>query len=97
MNTPLTPARKHKRVPMAVPAFYDCESPANGEKEIRLSEGTVRDFSHSGICLFASAPLNRGESIMVFCDDIWSAGKSGTVLWCNRMDLRLFRVGICLQ
>jgi hypothetical protein len=89
--------RRHKRVSMAVPAFYDDrQSPAN-EKETRLSQGTVRDFSDSGVCLFTSAPLNRGESITVFCKDIWSAGKCGTVLWCNTLDFRLFRVGVGLQ
>jgi hypothetical protein len=97
MNKPPTPPRKHKRVPMAVPAFYDCESQPNERKETRLSQGTVRDFSDSGICLFTNAPLHRGERVTVFCKDIWSAGKGGTVLWCSTVDLRLFRVGISLR
>ncbi len=89
--------RKHKRVPMTVPAFYDDhQCPVSG-KETPLSEGTIRDFSDSGICLFTNAPLDKGSSITVFCNDIWSAGKRGTVLWCNTLDLRLFRVGVSLQ
>ncbi len=96
MEKPTLLIRKHKRVPMAVPAFYDRQSPKN-EKETSPSQGTVRDFSDSGICLFTSAPLHRGERITVFCRDIWSTEKWGTVLWCNTLDLRLFRVGICLQ
>ncbi len=97
MNKSSAPARKHKRVPMAVPAFYDCESQTSERKEPRLSQGTVRDFSDSGICLFTSAPLNRGERITVFCKDIWGAEKCGTVVWCNTLDFRLFRVGVGLQ
>ncbi len=89
--------RKQKRVPMAVPAFYDDRQYPISEEETLLSQGTVRDFSDSGICLFTNAPLRKGESITVFCRDIWSAGKCGTVLWCNAVDLRLFRVGVGLQ
>ncbi len=95
----LTPqmARKHKRVPMTVPAFYDSRQYPINEQETLLSQGTVRDFSDSGVCLFTNSPLHRGESVTIFCKDIWSEGKSGTVLWCNAVDLRLFRVGISLQ
>jgi hypothetical protein len=89
--------RKHKRVPMAVPAFYGDRPGPTNEKKPCLSHGTVRDFSDSGICLFTNAPLQRGESITVFCKDIWSVGKCGTVLWCNTLDVRLFRVGVGLQ
>jgi hypothetical protein len=82
---------------MTVPALYDNRRyPING-KDTLLSQGMVRDFSDSGMCLFTHAPLHRGESVTVFCKDIWSEGKCGTVLWCNRVDFRLFRVGITLQ
>jgi hypothetical protein len=89
--------RKHKRVPMTVPVFYDDRQYPTNEKETLLSRGTVRDFSDSGICFFTNVPLHRGESITVFCKDIWSAEKCGTVLWCNILDLRLFRIGVSLQ
>jgi hypothetical protein len=98
MKEPTAPIRrKHKRVPMRAPAFYDDRQYPINEKETLLSQGTVRDFSDFGICLFTNAPLQRGESVTVFCKDIWSAEKCGTVLWCNTVDLRLFRVGIGLQ
>lgn len=90
------PLRKQKRVPLAVPALYDRQSQVNGKRTF-LSQGTVRDFSDSGICLFTNAPLNKGEQITVFCEDIWSAEKCGTVLWCHTMNLSLFRVGVGLQ
>jgi hypothetical protein len=96
MEEPTVSVRRYKRVPMAVPAFYDLPLPANG-KENRLLQGIVRDFSDAGICLFTNAPLQRGERITVFCRDIWGDGKSGTVLWCNTLDLKLFRVGVYLQ
>jgi hypothetical protein len=96
MEEPTAAGRKHKRVSMAVPASYDRRSLIDG-KELRLHHGMVRDFSDSGICLFTSAPLNRGERIAVLCRDIWSAEKSGTVLWCHTLDFRLFRVGVDLQ
>ena len=96
MEKTTAPLRKHKRVTMAVPAFYDCQSQAN-EQRVRLSQGTVRDFSDSGICLFTNAPIKKGEQIKVFCEDIWSAEKCGTVLWCHTMYLNLFRVGVDLQ
>jgi hypothetical protein len=89
--------RKHKRVPMAVPALYNDGGCLTGERETRLSRGTVRDFSDSGICLFTNTPLQKGENITVICKDIWSTEKSGIVLWCNTLDLRLFRVGVGLQ
>jgi hypothetical protein len=98
MQKPTAPLkRKYKRVPLSVPAFYDDRPYPLNEKETLLLHGRVRDFSDSGICLFTNAPLHRGERVTVFCKDIWSAGKCGTVLWCNRVDLRLFRVGISLQ
>jgi hypothetical protein len=98
MKQPTAPImRKQKRVPMAVPVFYDDRQYPINEEETLLSRGTIRDFSDSGICLFTNVPLQRGESITVFCKDIWSAEKSGTVLWCNTLDLRLFRVGVSLQ
>jgi hypothetical protein len=82
---------------MTVSAFYDDRQYPINEEETLLSRGTVRDFSASGICLFTNAPLHRGESITVFCRDIWNEERPGTVLWCNAVDLRLFRVGISLQ
>jgi hypothetical protein len=98
MKKPTAPImRKHKRVPLAVPAFYDDRQYPTNEKETLLSQGMVRDFSDSGICLFTNVPLRRGKRVTVFCKDIWSAGKCGTVLWCNALDLRLFRVGVSLQ
>jgi hypothetical protein len=96
MEEPTALGRKHKRVPMAVPVFYDRRSLIS-EQETRLLHGMVRDFSDSGICLFTNAPLNRGERITVLCEDIWSAEKCGTVLWCHTLDFRLFRVGVDLQ
>jgi hypothetical protein len=98
MKTPTAPImRKHERVPMTVSVFYDDRQYPTNENETLLSRGTVCDFSDSGICFFTNVPLRRGESITVFCKDIWTAEKCGTVLWCNTLDLRLFRVGASLQ
>jgi hypothetical protein len=96
MEEATAPGRKHKRVPMAVPIFYDRQSLID-DQEAHPLHGMVRDFSDSGICLFTGAPLNRGERITVLCEDIWSTQKYGTVLWCHTLDFRLFRVGVDLR
>jgi hypothetical protein len=96
MEVTTATGRKHRRVPMAVPVFYDRQSLFN-EQQTRLLHGMVRDFSDSGVCLFTSAPLNKGERITVLCEDIWSAEKCGTVLWWHTLDFRLFRVRVDLQ
>jgi hypothetical protein len=88
---------REKRLPITVTAYYDSGHGSTAGSPEQLLAGTVRDISDFGICLFTRAPLHSGDRITVFCRDIWDEEKSGTVVWCNALDLRAYKVGVTLN
>ena len=67
-------------------------APSPHKSEIVL-RGLIKDYSHSGICLIALQPLEKGQEIMVN-SIIMPYSKKATVRWQQNIGSATYKVGI---
>jgi hypothetical protein len=58
-----------------------------------ILRGLIKDFSHSGICLIAARPLEKGQEIMVD-SIIIPYSKKVTVRWQQIIGSATYKVGL---
>ena len=75
------------RLSMSVPCIVSTGSET-------LDECTTSDLGKGGMCLFSNKPLEVDYGIEVQCKAIWDGPKTGTVKWCQKIQLNLYRSGI---
>ncbi len=62
-----------------------------------LDECTTFDLGKGGMCIFSNKSLEVGHVIELQCKDIWDGPKTGTVKWCKKIQINLYRVGIAFS
>ena len=96
-------AKVKKRVPMSLACSYSAEPSQGGTATpsgtavptpTKGGEAATFDISEGGMCFYSNKPIETGRTIQVQCNDIWDKPKKGVVRWCQKVHLRLYRVGV---
>ncbi len=82
--------RKHPRYPANIKVVYTCSSDDN------LQNGTILNFSSSGICLKAYASLMEKQSILIKTE-LPNGCKKASVRWIKKMDVDFYLAGLMAQ
>ena len=82
--------RRHPRHPANIDVVYTC---SNSEK---LKNGTILNFSSSGLCLKASVSLMETVPIM-FKTELPNGCKKASLRWIKRMGADLYLAGLMAQ
>ena len=75
------------RLTMSMPCIVSTGSQTSDESR------TI-DFGKGGICIYSNKSLEVGHVIELQCKDIWDGPKTGTVIWCKKIQINLYRIGI---
>lgn len=60
-------------------------------------EGTIFDFSKTGMSFYTGTPLQKGVNLNVYSDHLWDLPRASTVQWCSMKDLRCYKIGVSFE
>jgi hypothetical protein len=58
--------------------------------------GVIASRSERGLCFYSSLPLDAGEDLTLFCQQLDSAPLKAQVRWCRKFADDLFKTGVSL-
>jgi hypothetical protein len=85
-----------KRGQISVPVSIRKQTEATPEKK-QVIRGTTADLSNSGLGVYTEGELQTGTLIEIECPDIWAVPKKFTVIWCHKVRLNFYRMGLAIQ
>lgn len=92
-NDDKSKVRSSSRISISVHLTYTVTKGDTETGEKTTQEGTVFDYSASGVSFYTHSPLSEDDRIEIACKDLWEEKKTGTVVWCRSVKHNLFSVG----
>jgi len=67
------------------------------DKDEGVFEGAILDRSKSGLSIFTDKPLQEGQVLKVFAEELWVGAKFTTVKWCLEVARDTYRSGLLMD
>lgn len=96
-NDDKSKVRSGARISISVHVTYTVTGRDTEPDEKTIHDGTVFDYSASGVSFYTHSPLFPDDTIELTCRDFWEDKKTGKVVWCKSVKHNLFLAGVSFK
>ena len=82
--------RREKRISRIEPLYFISDE--HGDYDFDYWAMTL-NVSPSGLKIVTDRAVVSGQELELMCSQLWSASKNARVVWCNRLNNRMYKAG----